>query len=198
MSPQSARCAAVSWKSMVGCPRVALSPWSGSVVEAWPARFEQASNPGAARALCCHSKTARNRRPRIAIDEVPPWRGTGATRMTSNGRAAVRQEPCCDDHLRAARERKDILAMQALAPLSLAYLPWSVSAMRPSGVVAVLNEIFVNQRRAIVELGSGVSSFYIGRLLQYRGGRLWTVEHDEHWAGLVEKELEGQALDDVV
>jgi hypothetical protein len=119
--------------------------------------------------------------------------------MTGNGKAsAAGREPCCNDHLRAARERKDILAMQVLAPLSPAYLPWSVSAMRPSGVVAVLNEIVVNRRRAIVELGSGVSSFFIGRLLQYRGGRLWTVEHDERWADLVEEELRGQALDDVV
>ena len=88
--------------------------------------------------------------------------------------------------------------MQVLAPLSSSYLPWTVSAMRPSGVVAVLNEITVSQRRMIVELGSGVSSFYIGRLLQRRGGRLWTVEHDERWADLVERELRDQALDGVV
>jgi hypothetical protein len=115
--------------------------------------------------------------------------------VISNARASAVDG---DDHLRAARDRKDLLAMQMLAPLSPAYLPWTVSAMRPSGVVAVLNEIFVNQRRVIVELGSGVSSFYIGRLLQRRGGRLWTVEHDERWADLVEQELSTQALDGVV
>ncbi|MBE1489494.1 class I SAM-dependent methyltransferase [Plantactinospora soyae] len=88
--------------------------------------------------------------------------------------------------------------MQALAPLSSTYLPWTVSAMRPSGVVAVLNEIVVNRRRAVLELGGGVSSFYLGRLLRNRGGHLWTVEHDERWADLLEQDLVGEGLDGVV
>ncbi|SCF27490.1 Methyltransferase domain-containing protein [Micromonospora matsumotoense] len=95
-------------------------------------------------------------------------------------------------------QRNDLLAMQALAPLSLTYLPWSASAMRPSGVVAVLNEILVHQRRSVVELGSGVSTFYIGRLLRQRGGHLWTVEHDERWAKLLGRELANEGLGDVV
>ncbi|GAA4720339.1 class I SAM-dependent methyltransferase [Phytohabitans rumicis] len=99
---------------------------------------------------------------------------------------------------RTTLERNDLLAMQALAPLSSTYLPWSASAMRPSGVVAVLNEIFVNRRRFVVELGSGVSTFYIGRLLRRRGGHIWTVEHDERWADLVDQELTSEGLGDVV
>lgn len=95
-------------------------------------------------------------------------------------------------------QRNDMLAMQALAPLSSTYLPWSASAMRPSGVAAVLNEIFVNRRRSIVELGSGVSTFYIGRLLRQRGGHVWTVEHDERWADLLAQELASEGLGDVV
>lgn len=100
--------------------------------------------------------------------------------------------------MRAAIDRKDLLAMQALAPLSSSYLPWSVSAMRPSGVVVVLNEIVVNRRRSIVELGGGVSTFYIGRLLQQRGGHLWTVEHGVEWADRLEQQLVAEGLGDVV
>jgi len=99
---------------------------------------------------------------------------------------------------RTMLERNDLLAMHALAPLSTTYLPWSASAMRPSGIVAVLNEIYVNRRRAVVELGSGVSTFYIGRLLRQRGGHIWTVEHDERWADLVDQELASEGLGDVV
>jgi hypothetical protein len=95
-------------------------------------------------------------------------------------------------------QRNDLLAMQALAPLSPTYLPWSESAMRPSGVVAVLNEVFVNRRRCVVELGSGVSTFYLGRLLRQRGGHLWTVEHDRRWAELIGRELADEGLADVV
>lgn len=95
--------------------------------------------------------------------------------------------------------RRDILAMQVLAPLSSRYLPWSMSAMRPSGVVKVLNEIILNRRRHIVELGGGISTCYIGRLLRQRGeGRLWTVEHDDRWADVLEQTLAGEALSEVV
>jgi predicted O-methyltransferase YrrM len=100
--------------------------------------------------------------------------------------------------LRAARDRKDILAMQALAPLSPAYLPWNPTAMRPTAVVAILNEIVVNGRRRVVELGSGISTFYIGRLLRDKGGHLTTVEHDEDWAQLLEQEIRAEGLEKAV
>ena len=103
-----------------------------------------------------------------------------------------------DDDVRARLDRRDIIAMQALAPLSSTYLPWSQSAMRPSSVAAVLNEIVIHQRRTIVELGSGVSSCYIARLLRNRDGHLWTVEHDEKWADLVEQLLAAEGLSDRV
>lgn len=70
--------------------------------------------------------------------------------------------------------------------------------MRPSGVVAVLNDIVIHRRRCVVELGGGVSTFYIARLLLRRGGHLWTVEHDEQWAGHLEEDLTAEALSDTV
>jgi predicted O-methyltransferase YrrM len=88
--------------------------------------------------------------------------------------------------------------MQVLAPLSMTYLPWTPAAMRPSGVVAVLNEIVVNRRNRIVELGAGVSTFYMARLLRQRGGHVWTVEHDDRWADLVDRGLAEEGLTDVV
>jgi hypothetical protein len=96
------------------------------------------------------------------------------------------------------RDRRDAVAIQVLAPLSTTYLPWTVSAMRPAGLVAVLNEIVVNQRRSIVELGGGVSTHYIGRVLRQRGGHLWTVEHDGQWADQLERQLAEEGLGDLV
>ncbi|MEN3615698.1 class I SAM-dependent methyltransferase [Plantactinospora sp. ZYX-F-223] len=93
---------------------------------------------------------------------------------------------------------QDVLALQVLAPLSSSYLPWNMAAMRPSGVVAVLNEIIINRRRCIVELGAGISSIYIGRLLRQRGGHIWTVEHDEQWADALDREFANESLEDVV
>jgi hypothetical protein len=81
---------------------------------------------------------------------------------------------------------KDNLAMQALAPLSKAYLPWSGYAMRPSGVVKVLNEMVINQRFEVVECGAGLTTFYIASLIQQQGkGHLYTIEHDPEWLAVV-------------
>ncbi|NJM45765.1 MAG: class I SAM-dependent methyltransferase [Alkalinema sp. RU_4_3] len=84
------------------------------------------------------------------------------------------------------RDGKDNLAMQALAPLSRTYLPWSGYAMRPSGVVKVLNEMVINQRSVVVECGAGLTTFYIAGLIQQQGkGHLYTIEHDPEWIAVV-------------
>ena len=78
------------------------------------------------------------------------------------------------------------------------YLPWTEGAIRPAALVAVLNEIAFAERRRIVELGSGISSIVIGRLLAQRGGKLTAVEHDPDWAALVRRQVERERLQDFV
>lgn len=98
--------------------------------------------------------------------------------------------------LKVYRDHKDLMAMQVLAPLAKTYLPWSRAAMRPSGIVAVLNEIVINRRAHIVECGGGISTFYIAQLLKERGGCLHTVEDDERWAETLERTLYAQGVSD--
>jgi hypothetical protein len=89
---------------------------------------------------------------------------------------------------------EDILALQYLAPLSQVYLPWSQSAMRPSAIVGVLNEIIVNNRLCVVECGGGISTNYIARMMKNRGGHLYTIEHDAIWAEHITEFLEAENL----
>ncbi|MEN3314167.1 MAG: hypothetical protein V7605_401 [Acidimicrobiaceae bacterium] len=90
--------------------------------------------------------------------------------------------------------RHDALAMQALQPLSTAFVPWSTLAMRPAGLMTVLNEVFVNRRRHVVECGGGVSTLYLARLLDQVGGHLWTIEDDPSWARLLGERLAHEGL----
>ena len=87
-------------------------------------------------------------------------------------------------------------ALEILRPLLDAggYLPWSEWALRPAALAAVCNEIVVADRREVVELGSGVSTVVLGRLLAQQGGRLTSVEHDPDWAGVVRRLLESDGL----
>jgi len=94
------------------------------------------------------------------------------------------------------RDRKDMLAIQVLAPLSSNYLPWSQASMRPSAIVALLNDIIINNRSHIVECGGGISTFYIARLLRERGGHLYSIEHDADWARILQQALEAEGLGD--
>ena len=91
----------------------------------------------------------------------------------------------------------------ALATLAGPYLPWGSGAMRPAGLVLVCNDIVLNDRRRVVELGSGISTVLLARLLTQRapsgGWRLAAVEHDPQWGGWVTDQLSREGIgNDVV
>ena len=105
---------------------------------------------------------------------------------------------------RAGEERVfgDAAARFALGALPGPYLPWGSGAMRPAGLVVVCNDIVLNERRRIVELGSGVSTVLLARLLAQgstAGARLAAIEHDARWARWVAGQLAREGVgDDVV
>ncbi len=99
-----------------------------------------------------------------------------------------------DDAPTARSSLDDAAAWQALSPLLGPFLPWSSGAMRPTGLLTVLNDVWFRRSPDIVELGSGVSTVILARLLRELGaGQLLAVEHDQQWAA-----LEGTAVDVLV
>lgn len=70
--------------------------------------------------------------------------------------------------------------------------------MRPAGLVAVCNDIVLHGRRRVVELGSGVSTVLLARLLTQRcapgGFRMAAVEHDDGWAQWVTDQLDRESV----
>jgi predicted O-methyltransferase YrrM len=94
------------------------------------------------------------------------------------------------------REFGDGAARVALGALRGPYLPWGSGAMRPAGLVMVCNDIVLGDRRRVVELGSGLSTVLLARLLAQRGGAfaLVAVEHDAGWARWVREQLEREGI----
>jgi predicted O-methyltransferase YrrM len=94
---------------------------------------------------------------------------------------------------------RDLHAWAILRPLLDAggYLPWSEGAMRPSGLVEVCNEIVLGPRRRVLELGSGVSTILLARLLRTTGGTLVAVEHDAGWRDWVAARLAAEGLEHI-
>jgi predicted O-methyltransferase YrrM len=94
----------------------------------------------------------------------------------------------------------DLHAWQALSPLlaRYPYLPWTSGSMRPAALVAVCNEIVHGARTRIVECGSGAGTVVLARLLRERGeGTIVALEHDRHWAALVEDQLRREDLESI-
>ena len=84
-----------------------------------------------------------------------------------------------------ARRQHDQRALTMLAPLIDDYLPWTGSAMRPGGVRLCINEVVIHDRGLVLELGAGLSTVLLARVLAGRGGRLISVDHDPEWQQIV-------------
>lgn len=94
----------------------------------------------------------------------------------------------------------DDAARHALAALPGPYLPWGAGAMRPAGLVTVCNDLVVHGRRRVVELGSGISTVLLARLIHQRPDdvRLVAVEHDAAWVTWVREQLRREGIDERV
>lgn len=83
----------------------------------------------------------------------------------------------------------DQLAFAALSQVSNRFLPWTNASLRPAAIQVALNDIVVNRRRTVVELGSGLSTVYLAAMLAGQGGRLISVDHDASWIEIVRQWL---------
>ena len=94
----------------------------------------------------------------------------------------------------------DLLAMNYLTPLAGNYLPWSGYAMRPSGLVKILNQILIRQHLTIVECGGGISTLYISRLFAQNGwqGHLYCIENNRDWLDFLAARLDNEGLKNYV
>ncbi|WP_051323849.1 O-methyltransferase [Candidatus Solirubrobacter pratensis] len=73
-------------------------------------------------------------------------------------------------------------------------LTWSTGAMTAAGFAVVCAEVTSRERPSVVECGSGFSTLKLAELVQQRGGRLVSLEHDETWATRVRSNLAAAGL----
>lgn len=97
----------------------------------------------------------------------------------------------------SATDAQDATALQALAALSGPFLPWTSFSMRPAAILAVVTDVALNDRRSIVECGSGNSTVFLARLLAQRGGagHVHSIDHDARWAEATREALRREGLE---
>lgn len=93
----------------------------------------------------------------------------------------------------------ETIASQKITSLTKTYIPWSKASLSHVGMATILNDISINQRNVIVELGSGISTVYIAKFLQQqRQGHLFSVEQDADWLKIVSKIIERENVGEYV
>lgn len=80
------------------------------------------------------------------------------------------------------------------------FIPFSGWAISPSTVLHVLNDITINNRKSIIEFGSGSSTFYIAKLLKILKSEavFYSIESDEKWANELKDQLQLYGISDYV
>ncbi|TDU34408.1 hypothetical protein BXY82_2729 [Gelidibacter sediminis] len=80
------------------------------------------------------------------------------------------------------------------------FIPFTTWTISPSTIQHVLNDIEINQRKSIVEFGSGASTFFIAKLLKTKDSEasFFSVESDELWARNIENKIKKMQLEKFV
>jgi len=105
-------------------------------------------------------------------------------------------------HNFARQANIDNLALQLLSPLlrDFDYIPYTGSALRPSALVSIVNDILINNRKNIIEFGCGISTLIITKLIKSNSlsVNFYSVEEDQEWQKFMEKQLIKHDLQDYV
>jgi hypothetical protein len=89
-------------------------------------------------------------------------------------------------HQAISHRLEDLVALSHLPKFKNShYLPWTRSALRPSTVMLLLNEIELYDRKVIVEFGSGISTLYISQLIAGTDRKLFTIDNNAEWQSIV-------------
>lgn len=98
----------------------------------------------------------------------------------------------------AAGKAADTLALSLLRDIDLNadFMPWTRAAMRPSTIVHILNEIFINKRRSMIEFGAGISTLYFAWAAKKTNSFFLSIEESEDWSKVIQSLLEENNLDE--
>jgi hypothetical protein len=90
----------------------------------------------------------------------------------------------------------DAKALLALSPLAGDFLPWTDFTMRPSAILAIVNDVALRRRRSVVECGSGNSTLFTARLMAQHKieGHVHSIDHDARWATVTQEALRREGL----
>lgn len=108
-------------------------------------------------------------------------------------------------HLIYSNSKQNELMLQDIYGLSLisnmtninGYLPLNAGSLRPIAISYILNEIMINQKKSIIEFGSGISTLIIAKFFKENNidGFIYSIEDNQNWANVLTEKLKNEQLD---
>lgn len=131
----------------------------------------------------------------IGISILHYWKTLHFQAMREGIQQVTRRLSLVDDHISETQGLVQLSGFNQLYPM-----PFGGSwALTPDAAVVLAREIALNRPQTIVELGSGVSTVLIGRMLKQAGsGQLYSLDHDAGWAEQTRRHIEASELQDHV
>jgi predicted O-methyltransferase YrrM len=100
-----------------------------------------------------------------------------------------------NSHLQSPTSFVQLESLVHLSSFGIGYVPWSSSSMTPKAITCILNEIILNKKTRILELGMGISTFYITRLMKdHPKVSLLSIDNDEVWIQTCREQLYSKDL----
>lgn len=99
------------------------------------------------------------------------------------------------------RVTEDLYALELLAKILQdgPYLPFSSMALRPYALAFMMNELIINNRKNVIEFGSGMSTLLLGRLVRSSGleTKIVSVDENEGWVTLLQSMIRKEGLEGI-
>lgn len=99
-------------------------------------------------------------------------------------------------------KQNQVLSFQILKELFPAsvFFPLTVWSISPSTLLHIVNEITINNRRNIIEFGSGLSTIVISKLIKLNNLEInfFSVESDKEWMNKISNDLKKEGIIDNV
>jgi predicted O-methyltransferase YrrM len=131
----------------------------------------------------------------IGISLAHYWKTQHFKTMSEEFRQTARKLSLLHDHVSETQGLVQLTRFNDRYPLPFGG-GWALTA---DAAALLVREIALNRPRVIVELGSGVSTQLIGRMLKEAGeGKLYSLDHDINWAERTRSNIQASGLENFV
>jgi len=99
--------------------------------------------------------------------------------------------------------QQDLYGLELLRPLTNKFSAaplFTGHALRPIELAMMVNDLVINRRKSVLELGAGASTLYLAKAIEVYGldCKIYSVDENQAWLDLVKEMLAAEKIDHLV